>query len=163
MISDRWNIEITYDDGSREVSENVTSSDKLGTTRTVAQGSSGVHSTNDPASGNNGVADYAGGEGGVASWHCSYYGYTYGPAYTGTYDGYFRDIYQYWPEGPRDAVGLVLSVKNVTLPNSVSDGLKSMKVIHLQVSHTILTITGVSINLHLLEQFWWMDWRFHLS
>ena len=36
-ISDRWNIEITYDDGSGEVSENVTSSDKLGYYRTVAQ------------------------------------------------------------------------------------------------------------------------------
>ena len=105
MISDRWNIEITYDDGSGEVSENVTSSDKLGYYPYGSTSSSGVHSTNDPASGNNGVADYAGGEGGVASWHCSYYGYTYGPAYTGTYDGYFRDIYQYWPEGPQTYVG----------------------------------------------------------
>ena len=69
MLTDRWNIEITYDDGSGEVSENITTPDKMGYY---------PYAADDPKSGN-GAATYAGGEGGVASWHCNYYGYSYGP------------------------------------------------------------------------------------
>jgi hypothetical protein len=100
MMSDRWNIEITYDDGTGEVSENVSSSDKLGYY---------PYGNDDPASGQNGVASYSGGEGGVASWHCNYYGTSYGPAYTGGYDGSFSNIYQYWPEGPQSYPGYISS------------------------------------------------------
>ena len=94
MITDRWNIEITYDDGSGEVSENITTPDKLGY---YPWGS------NDPKSGN-GAATYAGGEGGVASWHCNQYGYSYGPGYTGSFDGYLYYMWRYWSQGPQQFV-----------------------------------------------------------
>ena len=94
MMSDRWNIEITYDDGSGEVSENITTPDKLGYY---------PYGSNDPKSGN-GAATYAGGEGGVASWHCSDYGYSYGPGYTGSFDGWLYNIWRYWQQGPRQYV-----------------------------------------------------------
>ena len=95
MLTDRWNIEITYDDGSGEVSENITTPDKLGY---YPWGSS------DPKSGN-GAATYAGGEGGVASWHCNYYGYSYGPGYTGSFDGYMYYMHYFWPQGPQSYPG----------------------------------------------------------
>ena len=94
MLTDRWNIEITYDDGSGEVSENITTPDKLGY---YPWGS------NDPKSGN-GAATYAGGEGGVASWHCNNYGYSYGPGYTGSFDGYMYYMWRYWSQGPQQYV-----------------------------------------------------------
>ena len=91
MITDRWNIEVTYDDGSGEVSENITTPDKMGY---YPWGSS------DPKSGN-GAATYAGGEGGVASWHCNQYGYSYGPSATSNFDGYMYYLWRYWPQGPQ--------------------------------------------------------------
>ena len=94
MLTDRWNIEITYDDGSGEVSENITTPDKLGYY---------PYAADDPKSGN-GAATYAGGEGGVASWHCNYYGYSYGPGYTGSFDGYMYYMWRYWPQGPTQYV-----------------------------------------------------------
>ena len=94
MLTDRWNIEITYDDGSGEVSENITTPDKLGY---YPWGS------NDPKSGN-GAATYAGGEGGVASWHCNDYGYSYGPGYSGSFDGWMYYIWRYWSQGPQQFV-----------------------------------------------------------
>ncbi|MGB0329780.1 MAG: hypothetical protein ACPGCU_04090, partial [Candidatus Poseidoniaceae archaeon] len=94
MMSDRWNIEITYDDGSGEVSENITTPDKLGYY---------PYGANDPKSGN-GADTYAGGEGGVASWHCSQYGYSYGPGYTGSFDGYLYYMWRYWQQGPQQYV-----------------------------------------------------------
>jgi FlaG/FlaF family flagellin (archaellin) len=94
MLTDRWNIEITYDDGSGEVSENITTPDKMGY---YPWGS------NDPKSGN-GAATYAGGEGGVASWHCNDYGYSYGPGYSGSFDGWMYYIWRYWSQGPQQFV-----------------------------------------------------------
>ena len=94
MLTDRWNIEITYDDGSGEVSENITTPDKMGYY---------PYAADDPKSGN-GAATYAGGEGGVASWHCNYYGYSYGPGYTGSFDGYMYYMWRYWPQGPTQYV-----------------------------------------------------------
>ena len=80
MITDRWNIELTYTDASGAVvSENITSDDSEGYYPTSAD---------DEKSGAAGYATYAGGEGGVASWHCNYYAYSYGPTYTGSFDGY---------------------------------------------------------------------------
>ena len=94
MLTDRWNIEITYDDGSGEVSENISTPDKLGYY---------PYSSSDPKSGN-GAATYAGGEGGVASWHCNDYGYSWGPGYTGSFDGYLYYIWRYWSQGPQQYV-----------------------------------------------------------
>ena len=94
MLTDRWNIEITYDDGSGEVSENITTPDKMGY---YPWGS------NDPKSGN-GADTYAGGEGGVASWHCNDYGYSYGPGYSGSFDGWMYYIWRYWSQGPQQFV-----------------------------------------------------------
>ena len=90
MLTDRWNIEITYDDGSGEVSENITTPDKLGYY---------PYGSDDPKSGN-GAATYAGGEGGVASWHCNQYGYSWGPGYTGSFDGYLYYMWRFWSQGP---------------------------------------------------------------
>jgi hypothetical protein len=50
---------------------------------------------NDPKSGN-GVDTYAGGEGGVASWHCNQYGYSYGPSALSNFDGYMYYLWRYW-------------------------------------------------------------------
>ena len=95
MITDRWNIELTYTDASGAVvSENITSDESEGYYPT---------STSDTKSGAAGYATYAGGEGGVASWHCNYYGYSYGPTYTGSFDGYLYNIWRYWPGGPQVA------------------------------------------------------------
>ena len=90
MLTDRWNIEITYDDGSGEVSENITTPDKLGYY---------PYGSDDPKSGN-GAATYAGGEGGVASWHCNQYGYSWGPGYSGSFDGYLYYMWRFWSQGP---------------------------------------------------------------
>ena len=84
MITDRYNIEIEDDNGN---TWNVTSSSDLGYY---------PYSANDPASGQNGVATYAGGDGGAPSWHCNYYGYSYGPNYQYGFEGYFYYFYYYW-------------------------------------------------------------------
>ena len=97
MITDRWNIELTYTDASGAVvSENITSDDSEGYYPTSAD---------DEKSGAAGYATYAGGEGGVASWHCNYYAYSYGPTYTGSFDGYLYNLWRNWPGGPQNSPG----------------------------------------------------------
>ena len=97
MITDRWNIELTYTDANGAVvSENITSNDSEGYYPT---------SLDDEKSGAAGYATYAGGEGGVASWHCNYYAYSYGPTYTGSFDGYLYNLWRNWPAGPQNSPG----------------------------------------------------------
>ena len=95
MLTDRWNIEITYDDGSGEVSENITTPDKLGYY---------PYGSDDPKV-TSGDLTYGGGEGGVASWHCNQYGYSYGPGYTGSFDGYMYYMWRFWSGGPQTNPG----------------------------------------------------------
>ena len=97
MITDRWNMELTYTDATGAVvSENITSDDSEGYYPTSAT---------DSKSGTPGYATYAGGEGGVASWHCNYYAYSYGPTYTGSFDGYLYNLWRNWPGGPQNSPG----------------------------------------------------------
>ena len=116
MITDRWNIELTYTDASGAVvSENITSDASEGYYPTSAS---------DAKSGTPGYANGAGGEGGVASWHCNYYAYSYGPTYTGSWDGYLYNIRRNWPGFHSHQVTLlIVSI----LKNSDSDGAKSVK------------------------------------
>ena len=70
MITDRYNIELEDTDGN---AWNVTQSSDLGYY---------PYSAADPASGVGSTATYAAGAtGGVPSWSCDYYGYSFGPNY----------------------------------------------------------------------------------
>ena len=83
MITDRYNIELEDDDGE---TWNITSDDQLGYY---------PYSAEDPAEGNGGVATYTeGAAGGIPSWHCNQYGYSYGPNYPSSNEGYFYYIWQ---------------------------------------------------------------------
>jgi hypothetical protein len=93
MITDRYNIEFEDDAGN---AWNITSSDDLGYY---------PYSATDPASGDGTHATYAdGATGGVPSWSCNYYGYSYGPNYQ-SYDGYFYYMWNYWAGGPQSNPG----------------------------------------------------------
>ncbi len=93
MITDRYNIEFEDDSGSVW---NITSSDDLGYY---------PYGSDDPASGDGTHATYAAGAtGGVPSWSCDYYGYSYGPNYQ-TYEGYFYYMWNYWNGGPQSNPG----------------------------------------------------------
>ena len=83
MITDRYNIELEDNAGN---AWNVTSSSDTGYY---------PYSAADPASGDGTHATYtAGATGGVPSWDCNSYGYSYGPNYPSTFDGYFYYIWQ---------------------------------------------------------------------
>ena len=90
MMTDRYNIELEDDAGN---SWNITQSDDLGYY---------PHSAADPASGVGYAATYDGGTGGAPSYHCNYYGYSYGPnsPNSATQDGYMYYLWLYWPGGP---------------------------------------------------------------
>jgi len=83
MITDRYNIELEDDSGN---AWNVTSADQLGYY---------PYNELDPASGANGVATYTeGAAGGAPTWDCNDYGYSYGPNYPSSNEGYFYYIWQ---------------------------------------------------------------------
>jgi hypothetical protein len=83
MITDRYNIELEDDAGN---AWNITDSDDLGYY---------PYSAADPASGDGTHATYTtGASGGVPSWNCNSYGYSYGPNYPSSFDGYFYYIWQ---------------------------------------------------------------------
>lgn len=88
MITDRYNIELEDDAGN---SWNITKNTDLGYY---------PYSAADPASGTGYAATYDGGRGGAPSYHCNYYGYSYGPNNTNQYDGYMYYLWYYWPGGP---------------------------------------------------------------
>jgi len=85
MLTDRYNIEITDSSGTH----NITSNTDNGYYPYDATDASSLGLT------------YSGGEGGVPSWHCNYYGYSYGPNYPSSFDGYMYYLYRYWPGGPQ--------------------------------------------------------------
>ena len=83
MITDRYNIELEDDAGN---AWNITDSDDLGYY---------PYSAADPASGDGTHATYTtGASGGVPSWNCNSYGYSYGPNYPSSFEGYFYYIWQ---------------------------------------------------------------------
>jgi hypothetical protein len=83
MITDRYNIELEDNAGN---AWNISSSSDLGYY---------PYSTADPASGDGTHATYtAGAAGGVPSWNCNNYGYSYGPNYPSSFEGYFYSIWQ---------------------------------------------------------------------
>jgi hypothetical protein len=83
MITDRYNIELEDNVGN---AWNISSSSDLGYY---------PYSTADPASGDGTHATYtAGAAGGVPSWNCNNYGYSYGPNYPSSFEGYFYSIWQ---------------------------------------------------------------------
>ena len=88
MMTDRYNIQLEDDAGN---SWNITQGDDLGYY---------PYSTSDPASGVGYAAAYDGGSGGVPSYDCNYYGYSYGPNAPTTQDGYMYYLWYYWPGGP---------------------------------------------------------------
>ena len=88
MITDRYNIELEDDAGN---SWNITQGDDLGYY---------PYGAADPASGVGYAATYDGGTGGVPSYDCNYYGYSYGPNAPTTQDGYMYYLHYYWPGGP---------------------------------------------------------------
>ena len=89
MITDRYNIELEDSNGN---AWNVTQSSDLGYY---------PYSSADPASGVGTTATYAAGAtGGVPSWSCDYYGYSFGPNYPSGLEGYFYYMWRYWPGGP---------------------------------------------------------------
>ena len=89
MITDRYNIELEDVNGN---TWNITDSSDLGYY---------PYSAADPASGVGSTAAYAAGAtGGVPSWSCDYYGYSYGPNYPSSFEGYFYYMWRYWPGGP---------------------------------------------------------------
>ena len=89
MITDRYNIELEDTNGN---AWNITQSSDLGYY---------PYSAADPASGVGQTATYAAGAtGGVPSWSCDYYGYSYGPNYPSSFEGYFYYMWRYWPGGP---------------------------------------------------------------
>ena len=83
MITDRYNIELEDNAGN---AWNISSSSDLGYY---------PYSAADPASGDGTHATYtAGAAGGVPSWNCNSYGYSYGPNYPSSFEGYFYSIWQ---------------------------------------------------------------------
>ena len=89
MITDRYNVQLEDTNGN---AWNITSSSDLGYY---------PYSAADPASGVGSTASYvAGATGGVPSWSCNYYGFSYGPNYPSSFVGYFYYLYRYWPGGP---------------------------------------------------------------
>ena len=89
MITDRYNVQLEDTNGN---AWNITSSSDLGYY---------PYSAADPASGVGSTASYAAGAtGGVPSWSCDYYGFSYGPNYPSSFVGYFYYLYRYWPGGP---------------------------------------------------------------
>ena len=83
MITDRYNIELEDNNGN---AWNITSSSDEGYY---------PYSAADPASGDGDHQTYTeGAAGGVPSWDCNEYGYSYGPNYPSTNDGYFYYIWQ---------------------------------------------------------------------
>ena len=83
MITDRYNIELEDNNGN---AWNITSADQLGYYPYNAQ---------DPASGDGSHATYTeGAAGGAPTWDCNEYGYSYGPNYPSTNEGYFYYIWQ---------------------------------------------------------------------
>ena len=89
MITDRYNVQLEDTNGN---AWNITSSSDLGYY---------PYSAADPASGVGSTASYvAGATGGVPSWSCDYYGFSYGPNYPSSFVGYFYYLYRYWPGGP---------------------------------------------------------------
>lgn len=92
MMTDRYNIEIEDDAGN---SWNVTQDSDLGYY---------PYSSADPASGSGFAATYDGGSGGVPSYDCNYYGYSYGPNSPSSFDGYMYYLWRYWPGGPQTYV-----------------------------------------------------------
>jgi len=94
MITDRYNIELEDDSGN---AWNITQSSDTGYY---------PYGAADPASGTGDTATYAtGATGGVPSWSCDYYGYSYGPGYPSSFDGYFYYMHNYWPGGPQSNPG----------------------------------------------------------
>ena len=82
FITDRMNIMFEDDAGNEW---NITDSGQQGYY---------PYGSNDPAV-TAGTHSYNGGTGGAPSWHCNYYGYSYGPNYQ-SWDGYFYYMYRYW-------------------------------------------------------------------
>ncbi len=83
MITDRYNIELEDNNGN---AWNITSSSDLGYY---------PYSASDPASGDGTHATYTtGAAGGVPSWDCQSYGYSYGPNYQSNFEGYFYQMWQ---------------------------------------------------------------------
>ena len=94
MITDRYNIELEDDSGN---AWNITQSSDTGYY---------PYGAADPASGTGDTATYAtGATGGVPSWSCNYYGYSYGPGYGSNFEGYFYYMHNYWPGGPQSNPG----------------------------------------------------------
>ena len=82
FITDRMNIMFEDDAGNEW---NITDSGQDGYY---------PYGSNDPAV-TAGTHSYNGGTGGAPSWHCNYYGYSYGPNYQ-SWEGYFYYLYRYW-------------------------------------------------------------------
>ena len=82
FITDRMNIMFEDDAGNEW---NITDSGQEGYY---------PYGSNDPAV-TAGTHSYNGGTGGAPSWHCNYYGYSYGPNYQ-SWEGYFYYLYRYW-------------------------------------------------------------------
>ena len=82
FITDRMNIMFEDDSGNEW---NITDSGQEGYY---------PYGSNDPAVAA-GTHSYNGGSGGAPSWHCNYYGYSYGPNYQ-SWEGYFYYHYRYW-------------------------------------------------------------------
>ena len=82
FITDRYNIMFEDDNGNEW---NITDSRFEGYY---------PYGSNDPAV-SAGTHTYSGGDGGAPSWHCNYYGYSFGPNYQ-SWDGYFGIIYRGW-------------------------------------------------------------------
>ena len=81
-LSDRLNIQFEDDQGN---TWNVTNSGQEGYY---------PYGSNDPAV-TAGTHTYSGGKGGAPSWHCNYYGYSYGPNYN-SWEGYYYYMHRYW-------------------------------------------------------------------
>jgi FlaG/FlaF family flagellin (archaellin) len=82
FITDRYNIMFEDDSGNEW---NITDSRFEGYY---------PYGSNDPAV-TAGTHSYNGGDGGAPSWHCNYYGYSFGPNYQ-SWEGYFSIIYRGW-------------------------------------------------------------------
>ncbi|MEC7509147.1 MAG: hypothetical protein VX965_08915, partial [Candidatus Thermoplasmatota archaeon] len=82
FITDRMNIMFEDDSGNEW---NITSSGQDGYY---------PYGSDDPAV-TAGTHSYNGGTGGAPSWHCNYYGYSYGPNYQ-TWEGYFYYLHRFW-------------------------------------------------------------------
>ena len=82
FITDRMNIMFEDDSGNEW---NITSSGQDGYY---------PYGSDDPAV-TAGTHSYNGGTGGAPSWHCNYYGYSFGPNYQ-TWEGYFYYLHRFW-------------------------------------------------------------------